>query len=193
MLLPFFNYEYKAKNKKEKVALKVLQDSLKKSNEVTKYVMSVLPYIESTIAIANELSGVEVLNDQQKLKLGMHLREAGHRWESIFMLAIAEEYCRTHYPQDIDPKTATSEFDMSEEDLTLLVNGKYSHLNKLINDNHLQTIHLVKPMLDGNQLCDLYKIKPGKALKFLMEECLKYQIVNPKAEYSQVEEHMLQN
>lgn len=45
LLLPFFPFEYKNKSKMEKVVLKVLQDSLKKSNEVVKFVMSVLPHV----------------------------------------------------------------------------------------------------------------------------------------------------
>ena len=45
LLLPFYPYEYKNKNKMERVVLKVLSDSLKKSNEVVKFVMGVLPHI----------------------------------------------------------------------------------------------------------------------------------------------------
>ena len=55
MLLPFYPFEYKAKNKVEKVVFKVLQDSLKKSNEVVKYVMSVLPYVSRAIEFANKV------------------------------------------------------------------------------------------------------------------------------------------
>lgn len=38
LLLPFYQYEYKAKNKPDKVINKVISDSLKKSNEVMKFV-----------------------------------------------------------------------------------------------------------------------------------------------------------
>ena len=40
-------------------------------------------------------------------------------------------------------------------------------------------MHTLKPLLDGKQLCELYSIKPGKALKFLIDEQLRWQIVNP--------------
>jgi hypothetical protein len=43
----------------------------------------------------------------------------------------------------------------------------------------LADVHTLKPLLDGKQLCDLYSIKPGKALKFLIDEQLRWQIVNP--------------
>lgn len=55
LLLPFYPFEYKAKNKMEKVVFKVLQDSLKKSNEVVKYVMGVLPYVKRAIEFADKI------------------------------------------------------------------------------------------------------------------------------------------
>ena len=47
LLFPFFPFQYPVKNgKTERVVLKVLQDSLKKSNEVVKVVMGILPYVD---------------------------------------------------------------------------------------------------------------------------------------------------
>jgi len=88
------------------------------------------------------------------------------------MLAIAQEYFDTHY-KSLNPSAATSEFDISEADIEGLL-SKYSHFNRILQHSHLDTIHLVKPMLDGKQICDLYGIKPGKAIKFLMDEELKF-------------------
>ena len=90
MLLPFYPFDYKAKNKVEKVVLKVLTDSLKKSNEVIKFVMSSLPYVEKAIQLSRRIIQVESpLDPELKLELGLYLREAGHRWETVFMLALA--------------------------------------------------------------------------------------------------------
>jgi hypothetical protein len=83
------------------------------------------------------------------------------------MLAIAQEYFDSHY-KSINPSTATSDFDISEADLSHLL-GKYAQLNKILSHYNLDTVHLVKPLLDGKQICDLYGIKPGKAIKFLMD------------------------
>lgn len=74
----------------ERVVQKVLYDSLKKSNEVTKFVTGVLPHVPKTIEFANRLSQVqEELSDEMKLELGFFMRDAGQLWNSIFMLAIA--------------------------------------------------------------------------------------------------------
>ena len=49
-------------------------------------------------------------------------------------------------------------------------------------------MHTLKPLLDGKQLCELYSIKPGKALKFLIDEQLRWQIVNPGSGGGGIEE-----
>jgi hypothetical protein len=77
-LLPFIPYEYKAKNKPEKVVLKVLQESLMKSNKVVTFIMGVLPYVDQCINFANQLATEEILNRGQMLSLGWYLRDAGH-------------------------------------------------------------------------------------------------------------------
>lgn len=69
--------------------------------------------------------------------------------------------------------TTTSEFDIIEADLNLIID-KYTHFNRMIVSEKLDNIHLVKPLLDGKQICEFYGIKPGKAIKFIMEEELKY-------------------
>jgi hypothetical protein len=85
--------------------------------------------------------------------------------------------------------TATSEFDIIEDDLNLIID-KYTHFNRIIVSEKLDSIHLVKPLLDGKQICELYGIKPGKAIKFIMDEELKYQIIHPEDQYGEVEEFL---
>lgn len=92
LLQPIYPFEYKAKNKQEKVILKVLSDSLKKSNEVVKFVTGVLPYVTQSIELASIITSLPEdasLSQELKLKLGWHLREAGHRWDTIFLLALS--------------------------------------------------------------------------------------------------------
>lgn len=86
----------------------------------------------------------------------------------------------------MDPKVASSAFDISEADLSQLLE-KYAHFNRILSHYKFDTIYLVKPMLDGKQICELYGIKPGKAIKFLMDEELKFQILHPEAKYGEVE------
>jgi len=58
LLLPFWPFEYKAKNKMERVVQKVLFDSLKKSNEVMKFVIGVLPHIPKAVEFAHRISQI---------------------------------------------------------------------------------------------------------------------------------------
>ena len=50
----------------------------------------------------------------------------------------------------------------------------------------------MKPQLDGKQICELYGIKPGKAIKHLIDEQLRFQILHPAATYEVVEEFLRQ-
>jgi hypothetical protein len=49
---------------------------------------------------------------------------------------------------------------------------------------------LVKPLLDGKKICDLYGIKQGKAIGKIMDEEMQYQIVHPAATHDEVAEYL---
>lgn len=55
LLLPFQEYEYPEKKKLEKVIVKVITDSLKKSNEVLKFVNTSVFLVNKAIEYANRL------------------------------------------------------------------------------------------------------------------------------------------
>ena len=55
LTLPFNNFTYTNKGKQEKVVFKVLTDSLKKSNDVVKFVSSVLQYVDQAIALSDKV------------------------------------------------------------------------------------------------------------------------------------------
>ena len=64
----------------------ILNNSLKRSNEVQKFVLDTCKGVPQHLAFANELAanGNVFLEDPEKrLKLGWYLREAGPRWTSI--------------------------------------------------------------------------------------------------------------
>ena len=54
-------------------------------------------------------------------------------------------------------------------------------------------MHLLKPMIDGKALQLMYECKAGKHMKPLIEEVLKFQILNMDAGVAEVEAHMLAN
>jgi hypothetical protein len=75
------------------------------------------------------------------------------------------------------PTTATSDFDIQDPDLYVLV-AKYFHFNSLIKKELLDSIHLVKALLDGKKICEIYGIKQGKAIGKIIEEEIQYQKIN---------------
>jgi len=56
---------------------------------------------------------------------------------------------------------------------------KYERLNRLILNEGLKDVHSMAPILNGYEICGLYEIKQGKALKFYLEEEIKFQITHP--------------
>ena len=114
--MPFIPFEFKNKNKNEKVVVRVLQESLKKSNEVLNFVMGTIPFVQKTTEFATKFSVSESLSNDEKLELGLFLRNAGHHWNSTILLAISQEYYNLHYEQ-LDYTTATSDFDIQDPGL----------------------------------------------------------------------------
>ena len=153
MTLPFWPFTYMAKNKEEKVVMKILQDSLKKSNDCVKFVTEVLKCVEGAILLAAKVSAYpdSKLPNDLKLELGLYLREAGPRWDSIFLIALSQEYFNLYYR---GKPMATSEFDINEEHILPLIQ-KYTHLNSVINTEDLTLVHNMKPQLDGKQISTL--------------------------------------
>ena len=112
LLLPFYPFEYKSKNKMERVVMKVLQDSLKKSNEVVKFVMGALPYVQKAMVFADQFRLHEKLSEAEKLEFAWYLRDAGPLWNAILPLAVAQSYFESHYRLVQDVSKATSDFDI---------------------------------------------------------------------------------
>ena len=56
--------------------MKVLYESLKKSNEVIKFVTQAVQYVNQAIIFANNVEKLESMPDDLKLSIGLFLREA---------------------------------------------------------------------------------------------------------------------
>ena len=56
-----------------------------------------VPYAEKVIEFCNKIASMEQFSPEFKLEIGLFLREAGHRWDSIFLLALAKEYYDLHH------------------------------------------------------------------------------------------------
>ena len=65
--------------------------------------------------------------------------------------------------------------------------SKYDNFNSLLKKADLQNIHMLKAMIDGKGIQVLYDCKPGKHIKSVADECIKFQILNVHADRSEVE------
>ena len=100
LLLPFYDYQVPQGKKKatQSVAHYILNNSLKRSNEVQKFVLDTCKSVPGHREFTNEYTantGVFEAELERKVALGWFLREAGPRWTSIQLLACAMEYCST--------------------------------------------------------------------------------------------------
>ena len=67
----------------------------------------------------------------------------------------------------------------------------HAKLNALIEQTRLRNIYKIKPMIDGKGIQLLYGCKPGRHMKPIMDECVKFQILNLDATYQEVEDYMM--
>jgi hypothetical protein len=54
--------------------------------------------------------------------------------------------------------------------------------NEMVRNVGLSDIHTRKPLIDGKIICQMFEVKPGKIMKPLTEEVMKFQILNPLAD-----------
>lgn len=92
LMHPFHTFDYKAKNKMEKVYTRIILESLKKSNDVLKFVNQTIPFVNKAIHFADVFEKNENAVKDSKLEFGLFLREAGFKWDAVFLIAIAKDY-----------------------------------------------------------------------------------------------------
>lgn len=189
LLLPFAGLEYAGNKKKQITAVQhILTESLKQSNEITKFVTANLSLLKDFDQIFHEFGGKNPqtdlpLPDDEQYKLAMALRSIGVHYGSVSMLHMSVQYA-----EKFPPKT-NEEMSHKAINLEMLqeIIIKHEHFNKFIDQANLRNIHLLKPMVDGKTLQVLYECKAGKHIRFLIEECLKFQILNLNATLEEVE------
>ena len=99
LLIPFYNYQVPQGKKKttQSVVQYILNNSLKRSNEVQKYVLETCQGVPGHIAFTNELQNnpqAFEADPARRVALGWYLRETGSRQTSIQLLSCVLEYCR---------------------------------------------------------------------------------------------------
>lgn len=188
LLLPFFEYQVPQGKKKttQSVVQHILNVSLKRSTEVQKFVLETSCATPTYVDFMNELASnpqVFVTQPERKIALGWFLRSAGPRWPSIQLLGAAHEYCKS-----VDGQSRVAEIDTAMLDAII---AKQAALNAEIENNDLTNIHLVKPLIDGKQICALYEVRPGKLIKPLLDELITFQIFQPHASKEDAEAFMM--
>lgn len=125
------------------------------------------------------------LNPDQIYDLGIALRNIGPNFASASLLKVAIDYVDAN-PGELSHKSVNLEV-LSE------IIKKHENLNEIINDAGLREVYTLKPMVDGKSIQIMYECKPGKHMKFIIEECLKFQIQNSSATYEQAEQYLMEN
>ena len=60
--------------------------------------------------------------------------------------------------------------------------AEQTKFNELVKNVGLSDIHNRKSLIDGKMICQMFDVKPGKIMKPLTEEVMKFQILNPLAD-----------
>ena len=155
----------------------VLMNSLKRSNEVMKFVLDTCQNLDTCIALLTKVSQDTdcgfLASDEARVELGRYLKETGGvRWPPVILLA--------------DVKMTTTGFKPGHN-----LNAEIKALNDAIKRLQLTDIHERKPLLDGKTICDLYGIKPGKIVGSLVSELFDFSVLQPHATEQQAREYML--
>lgn len=103
--------------------------------------------------------------------LGVALRDIGSNYGSVSMLTICAEYVNSFPEQNLNQTLSHKQVNL--ENLEIIMQ-KHQKLNKIIEKVGFRDIHLLKPILDGKSICVIYNCKPGRHMKFIMDECMKF-------------------
>jgi hypothetical protein len=70
---------------------------------------------------------------------------------------------------------------------------KYRLFNVFVKTHNLEQIHLVKPVIDGKKLIGIYEVKAGKGMKEMLDEELRWMMLNPGCSEEEVKDYMMVN
>lgn len=176
LLQPFFKYEVVIGKKKQSVVQYILMTSLKRSNEVMKFVLDTCQNLGNCLTLLEKVHadpGCAFLdNDAAKIDLGKYLKETGGaKWVPVILLALS---------------MGSADPDLSAKTLADITN-----LNECIHRLQLHDIHERKPLLDGKTMCELYGIKAGKIVGCLASELFNFSVLNPAATAQEAKDYFM--
>ena len=157
--------KYITKKKKENIiGSKIILSQILKlpNNEMNEIVF----IVEQMDKIKNVIS---LNGEYNRLDIAMLLRGIKQKFiDSILTLCICDEYSS-------NKSSIISKIEQNELNKIRL---KYQTLRDFIYKEKLETISELKPIIDGKTIKNTLDIKQGKCLGYLLEELIKYQIMN---------------
>ena len=190
LLMPFLGHEYTKKKKVVTAVQHILAESLKQSNDVQKFVTTSLNLLPEMDRLVTQFAhkNVEDLSQDDIYSLAQGIITIDKYYHAVTLLHVAMSFKNEGSGLDHTPISKDINVVAVEEAL-----NTHEKLNQLIDKTKMRNIHLVKPMIDGKGIQLLYGCKPGKHMKPLIDECVKFQILNLDASYQDAEEYMLKN
>jgi len=177
LLLPFQGHKY-TKKKKEITAIEhILTESLKQSNDIIKNVVHFindLSAFDDIMKIHRDVKEEEgrVVSPEDTLKIAHALRSIGPQLNAICLLHVARTYTLS-VPHKQQKDETPSQNDINIDALRKIL-GEHEEVIGLIDDLRLTNVHLLKPIINGQTVMELYGCKPGKHLKAIIEQCLNH-------------------
>ena len=147
MLTPFSDYVARKKKKEVPAYELVVQGSLKKSNQSLKLIHSVLTHYPLIRALVNS-------PEFPRVEIGRALKKAGEYRTPNLLVALAS--------------------DIRESGEKEEVKGRYREWVRRVQEGRLWEAHSMKPLLNGNEICEVLDIPKGPALRKISEAILEW-------------------
>ncbi|KAJ2219734.1 CCA tRNA nucleotidyltransferase, mitochondrial [Coemansia sp. RSA 1722] len=154
-LYPYYGLEIKEKKKTVPVSHVVVRDGLKLSNHD----------IDTTVAlhalapVVSQMAACCLDNTVTRMDLGLHIRHAGYRWPMAAVFSAAVELVGGATVEQVAEKYT-------------------SYVNRILAEG-LQEAYSLKHIVDGKQASKILGIKPGPAIRDVLDRVMKWQLENP--------------
>lgn len=180
-MIPFSGQKYAIKRannqvggvKEDFLVHAIVRDCLKLSNKDISAVGSVLNHLDRI-----EKLFLDPNRNHDPITIGRILKDIGSEWKLAFALAAIRLFW-------LNGCNAEEEFVVRE------YLGKLSDLMLYIDGLGLSQAWRLKPLLSGQEIQDLLRIKPGQAVGKILNELLDWQYINPKAEREEAIEEFI--
>lgn len=168
---PFRNINIKVKKDTISLSLFIIKFSFMLPNETIKISQLITEHINEFMKFLENCNYENLF--KCKLQLGLFVRKVGFKYLKYFtIIAIVSQYFERTSNQ------AKLDFEIDEVKINQIIDNLRVLLSFLKEQDLLHS-DSIKPVLDGKQIADLLKLKPGKLIGVLSSKCIELQIMNP--------------